>query len=264
VTEEIAGTAFLCRNAFLVGNGVFGGADQILTRADDANDGENTDGYCQIPTVLGRVAKRAVNRSANMSGNVAAATATAAFGGRFKNLGTKYDRIYDLHDGNGGIGGVATELRGAAEIVVGRALEDTDVALSAEENDLFLKHRNALEFLNATGADAGLKGELDVEFDVDGVESAIEGNRVDVDLCPGDAGTLDTDVGRVRYDVIPKIGQQYTDVLEAITVATGVENAVCLDADRISDCRGRTSELVICHKRIPPCEMEALTGNALL
>lgn len=264
VTEEMAGTAFLCRNTFLVGNGVLGRTDQILTGTNDANDGEDADGYGEIASAIGRIAQRAIHASANMRRNVTATAATAALGGRFQDLGTKYDGIHDLNDGNGGVGGAAAELRDTAEIVVGRAFEDADVAFAAEENDFFLQHRDALEFLNATGADTSLKAKLDVELDVDGIEAAIEGDRRDVDLGPGNAGALDANVGCVCNDVVSKIGQKDTNVLKAIPITTGIENTVGFNADRVSAGRGGTGEFVICHKRIPPCEMEALTGNALL
>ena len=264
VTEEMAGIAFLCRNTFLVGNSILGCVDQILTGANDANDGEDADGYGEVPPAFGGFAQFAVYTSDNMRWNVTATAATAAFGGRFKDLGTKYDGIHDLNDGNGRVGSAATELRGTAEIVFRGALEDADVALTAEEHDLFLQYRNALKFLNAPGTDACLKAKLDVEFDVDGVETAVKGNGGDVDLCPGDASTLDANVGRVRDNVVSKVSQQHANVFKAIPITTGIENTVGFNADRISGGRGRAGEFVICHKRIPPCEMEALTGNALL
>ena len=262
--EEMARTAFLCRYTFLVGDGIFHGTDQILTGTCDANDGEDADGYGEIASVLARVAKCSFNCAANMSGNITATTATAALGGCFKDLGTKYDGIHNLHNGNRRVGGVTAKLRCTAKIVVGRALENADIALSAEEDNLFLQYRDAFKFLNSAGTDASLKGEFDVKFDVDGVKAAVEGNGRDVDLCPGDAGTFDADVGCVRNDIVAEIGQKHTDVLKAIPIATGVENAVCFDADRVSGGRGGAGEFVVCHKRIPPYLMEALTGNALL
>lgn len=264
MTEEVAGTAFLCRHAFLIGNGVFDGIDEILAGACDAYDGEDADGDGEVASVLTRIAECSFDRAANVSGNITATTATVALGGCFKNLGTKYDGIHNLHNGNGRVGGTAAKLRCRAKIVVGRALEDTDIALAAKENNLFLQYRNALKFLNSAGADAGLKGELDVEFDVDGVKAAVEGNGRNVDLRPCDAGIFDADVGRVCNDIVAEVTQKHTDVLKAIPIATGVENAVCLDADRVSGGRGGAGEFVVCHKRIPPYLMEALTGNALL
>ena len=264
VTEEMAGTAFLSRDTFLVGNGVLGSVDQILTGTDDPNDGKNTDGYGEITSVLCGIAKRSAHRAADVRRHVTATAATATLRRRFEDLGTKYDGIHDLNDGNRCVGSAAAELGRTAEIIVGRALEDADVALTAEEHNLLFQYRNAFEFLNASGADASLKGQLDVEFDVDGVKTAVEGDGCDVDLRPGDTGALDTDVGCVSNDVVAEIGQQDANVLKAIPITTGVENAVSLDTDRVSAGRGGAGEFVICHKRIPPCKMEALTGNALL
>ena len=141
-----------------------------------------------------------------MCGNVTATAATAALGGRFEDLGTKYDGIDDLHNGDRCVGGSTAELGSAAEIVIGRAFENADIALTTKENNLLFQYRDALKFLNTSRTDTSLKAELDIEFDVDGVETAVEGNGGDVDLCPSNAGTFDTDIGRVCHDVIPKIG----------------------------------------------------------
>ena len=264
MAEEVARAAFLCRYAFLVRYGIFDSADEILAGPCDADDGEDADRNGEIASILARVAKCSLNCTANVGGNITATTATAALGGRFKDLGTKYDGIHNLHNRNRGVGGAATKLRCAAKIIVGRAFENADIALTAKKNHLLFKYRDSLKFLNSSGADASLEGELDIELDVDGVKAAIEGDGRDVDLCPSDAGVFDADVGCVRHDIVAEIGQKYTDVLKAIPIATGVENAVCLDADRVSGGRGGAGEFVVCHKRIPPYLMEALTSNALL
>ena len=264
VAEEVARTAFLCRDTLFVGNGIFGGVDKILGGADDTDDGEDADGNGEIAPIIARIAQCALNGAANMLGNVTTTAATAAFVWCFQDLGTKYNGIHHLHNGNRCVGCVATELGRRAKVVVWRASEDADIAFTAEKNDLLFQYRNAFKFLDPSYVDAGFKAKLDIEFDIDGVKAAIEGNGCDVDLCPCDTSTLDTDVGCVRDNVVAKIRQQHADIFKAIPIPTGVENTVGLNADRVSADRGGAGEFVICHERIPPYKMEALASNAFL
>ena len=80
-------------------------------------------------------------------------------------------------------------------------------------------------------ADAGLENELDVEADVNGVEAAIELDGVDPDVGPGNAGVLDPHLGGAVDDLPTQVGQKYADVLEAVAVAAGVQDAVGLHAN---------------------------------
>ena len=264
MAEELARVAFFCRHAFLIGHGIFRGVDEILRRTNDANDRKDADGYRKIAATLAGIAQRSLNARGDMRGNITATTATAALGGSFKDLGTKYDGIHHLHNRNWCVRHAATELRCTAKVVVGRALEHADIALTAKENDLLFQYCDAFEFLNAPGADTSLEAELDIEFDVDGIKAAIEGDGIDVDLRPGDAGALDTNVGCVLHNVIAKIGQKHTDMLKAIPIPTRVENTIGFDTDHVSAGRGSARKFVFCHKREPPCKNETLTSNVFL
>ena len=109
-------------------------------------------------------------------------------------------------------------------------------------------------------ADAGLEDELDVEADVDGVEAAVELDGVDADVGPGDAGILDPYLGGVLDDILSQIGQEDADVLEAVAVTAGVQNAVGLHADGAGIAALAASvpksaagaETVVRHDVIPP------------
>ena len=108
--------------------------------------------------------------------------------------------------------------------------------IAAEQHHLLFQHGNAVELgglrpRRTAYADAGLEDELDVEADVNGVEAAVELDGVNADVSPGDAGVLDADLSGVLDDLLTQIGEKDTDVLIAVPIAAGIQNAVGLHAN---------------------------------
>ena len=234
ILEDGAGVIFLGRYAFLIGNAVFGCVDEILCGANDANDREDAKRD-------GEISSRAVNESSvdlcgDRLGNVCTATAaTAAAVVSLAHLGRENDGVYYLYDRRGHVLRRAYRLGDSAVVrEIRTALEHAYVALSAEENYALFKNCNSLEFLTSSTAKTRLKGDLDVELDADGIKAAVELDRIDGNIGPGDAGILRPDVRGMLNNIVSEVGKQNLHVLEAVAVAAGIEDAICLDANRFA------------------------------
>ena len=229
-----AGVILLGRYAFLVGNAVLCGADEILRGANDANDREDAERD-------GEISSRAVNESAvdlcgDRLGNiVAAATAATAAVVSLAHLGRENDGVYYLNDRRGHVLRRADRL-GDSTIVreIGTALENADVALSTEENYALFKDRDTVELLTSATAEARLKGDLDVELNGDRIEAAVEFHGIDADIGPGDAGILRADTCGMLDDIVTEISEQHLHILEAVAVAAGIEYPIGFDAYRLA------------------------------
>ena len=266
--DELAGIPRRCGHALLVGTDKLGGIDEILCRADQTNEREKTDGNNQraviVVTAVFCVAERSGQASANGCGDVACTAATTAgnLTGRLQNTNTQSDRLYDLDHRRRYSALLVARLRlGAESGTVATAAEDGDVALTAPKHDLLFNDSNSVKFLASPGTDTTLKDQPDVVTNRDGVKAAVELNGVNADIGPGDASILHTHLGGVVNDLLTEIGQKNLDVFIAIPVAAGIQNAVGLDAKRITGAvfsatvrkKGRTAgEFVFTHINKPP------------
>ena len=150
-------------------------------------------------------------------------------------LAVEYYGIYHLYYRDGNVLRRAARLGNCAIIgSVGIALEHAYVALSAEENYALFKNCNSLKFLTSSAAKTRLKGDLDVELDANGIKAAVELDRIDGNIGPGNAGILCPDVRGMLNDIVSEVGKQNLHVLEAVAVAAGIEDAICLDANRFA------------------------------
>ena len=229
-----AGVILLGRYAFLVGNTVLGGTDEILRGANYANDREDAERD-------GEISSRSVNESAvDLCGDrlgdvVAAATTATAAVVSLAHLGRENDGVYYLNDRRGHVLRRAYRLGDSAVVrEIRTALEHAYVALSAEENYALFKNCNSLEFLASSAAKTRLKGDLDVELDADGIKAAVEFHGIDGNIGPGNAGILCPDVRGMLNDIVSEVGKQNLHVLEAVAIAAGIEDAICLDANRFA------------------------------
>ncbi len=95
--ENTAGVAVGRLKAFLVGNGVLGSRNEILTGAYKSDDRENTEGNAQI--AFAAVAKLARKAGNDRQGNVAAGANTVAGTLFVRDLDTENDGIDYLDNG---------------------------------------------------------------------------------------------------------------------------------------------------------------------
>ncbi len=232
IFKDGTGIILLGRYAHLIRNAIFRSVYKILCGSDYSYYRKDAQRYSQI-TSFG-VRKVTVDSGGNALGNiVAAATAATAAIICFSDLAVENDGFYYLYDSGGNVLGSAAKL-GDGTVVgsVTVALEYAHVALAAVEYHSLFKHRDALELLRFSAAKACLKGYLNVEFDINGIKSAVEFYRVYTDICPSDAGALGTHVCSMLDYIVSEVGQEHLYVLEAVFIATGIQNAVHLYADR--------------------------------
>jgi len=242
--KHAAGAGVFVRVALLVGHCVFRCADKVLCGTDDANHREKTNGNNKRSFAVMSVDENAVDVRGNGFGKiVGTATAIAAVRLDLDHASVQNDGVYDLCHRGGNILLAAAKLGNSAEIGrVGIAAENADIAFTAVKNDVLFHHSNAVKILRPSGAYASLKGQLDIKANGYGIKTAIKTDGVDPHKRPRDARILDANGRSMFYDFIPDIGKENANVLEAISVTAGIENAVGLDTDHIPlprSCCGR-------------------------
>ena len=185
--EYAARIVDLRRNALLLGYGIFGSIQEILSRSYDADDREKTDGDHQILSVLITVAYNSVKTAYDRIGKIASAATTATLRAILDHLNTKYnglDHVYNssrrILRASAGLGKRAVARRAAI-----RTLKGTNAILASEKNHRLFKNCNAVKFMRTT-AHTCLKGKLDVELDVHGIKAAVKANRRDTDVSTAD------------------------------------------------------------------------------
>ena len=241
--EKVAGIVGRGRNTFLVGNDELGGVHQVLRGTHQPYQGENAQRNHQSATGAVSLAisvtgiriqgggQAAYNGRGNIAGAAAATNGLRANG--LQNANPENNRIYGFHNCGGDtallVAGLGFGTEGGA---IGTGTEDAHRAVASEQHNLLFQHGNAVEFPGLPGAEASFKNELDVEANVDGVEATIELDGINANVSPGDAGVLDTDLSRVLNDFLAEIGQEYAHVFKTVAVATGIQNAVGLYADK--------------------------------
>ena len=135
---------------------------------------------------------------------------------------------------------------------IGIAFEDVDITLAAVENDLLFQYSNAVKLLASAAANTRFKIKLDIKADIDRIEPAVKLHGVNMDGRPANRGSLYSNIPGTFQNFIAEIGQEHPDILEAVTIAAAVQNAVGLDANRFTPAPGRSGagKFVFCHGRI--------------
>ena len=251
--EELAGIVGLGADTLLVGNDEVGRMDEILCRTHQPHQREDAERDHQAAAIIPlattvmlvamivvmtmlvtmTAAQRGGEASRDGRRHVAGAATTAngLVAGRLQHADTEDDGIYRLDHGGGQATFLVAGLGLGAEaggIYVGA--EDGHAGIATKQHDLLFQHGDAIKFLGATGTDAPLQNEFDVEANVDGVKAAVELNGIDADIRPGDRGTLDTDLAGVLDDILAEVGEEHAHVLVTVAVAAGVHDAVGLHA----------------------------------
>jgi hypothetical protein len=252
VTEHGARIILTSFDALLVGNAVFRCRDEILGGTDDADNRENAKRNSQIATAIS-IRKSSAYTMAHGLGNVAAATAAMTFGLLFTDTSTENNGIDDLYHRDRHVTALAAGSGLGTKIgCVGITLEDVDIALTTVKDDALLKNCHTFKFLTSATAHTSLQFKFNVESDVDGVETAVELDGVDMDGRPADRGALDADATGALQDLVAEVGQKYPYVFKAVTVAAGIQNTIGFNADHFTPAAGRglARELIFCHGNI--------------
>lgn len=260
ISEDLTGIILLYRSALLFGDAVFRCIDQILRRANDANDRKDAEGngkIASLPDFSIVEDQGSIHACENGIRQIvlAAATAAFAFAELFKDPTSENDGIYSLYDCGGNVflsaNGIGITTKSPGKSV---ALEDINVAFATVKDHALLDCGNSLNLLRVVAANADLEQDLYVEADSDRIKSAVELDGINSDTAPNDMRVLGANRGRALDDLVSKIRKIYPHVLIAITVATGIQHAVGFNADRITTNTGwrRTGESVFRHKRLSP------------
>ena len=248
-------------NALFFGNTVFGCLNQILCRAYNADNREDTERNGKVTLSASSLsaaiaeAKRRIKASVYRLGNVslAATTAASAFTHTLYDTCPEENRRNDLNNCSRFVFFVAFFGRATAEVLTNTvALENADVALSTVKNNALFKHGNTFDFLRASRTNASLKYKLYVKTNVDRVKSAVKANRLDIDTSPNNFCTLGTNRACVLQNFISKIRKINACIFKAIAVAAGIQNATGVNAYGLA-CRGtagHTRKFIFCHSQI--------------
>lgn len=253
--EKRAGIVLLCRNALLVGNDVFGRADEILGGTDEANDREDPEGHEQYVASCRAIGEASVKVTGQRFGNIgtgAAATAAARRTARalLNNLRLQNDRIDRLNHGDRDVLRMPCGHQRRAIIIraVGITAENAHTAFASVQDHALLYDGDPLKLLRSSLSETGLKADLHEKADGDGIEAAIERHGVDADIDPRNARPLYPNRAGALDHAVTEIGQINAHVFIAVSVLARVEDAVGLNADHFPPSSGAASgESVVGH-----------------
>ena len=113
------------------------------------------------------------------------------------------------------------------------ALEYADASFASEKNDLLFNCGKPVKALHIAGTYARLAGYFRIDLDRKLVEAAVEGDGIDVDVCPQNPGGFCAHRAGLVYNLLTEVGQKNSYILKAVLVTAGIEDTVCVDADHI-------------------------------
>ena len=215
------------RKTFFFGDGVFRALHEVLRGALDTNDGEKAecDGEYLSAITYGSAAETAAN------------TLRQIFDVDTAGMRLTFADIGDLRLQNDGIDNLENSGR---EIVAGRfravasakilctkfATEDIDVALAAVKDHFLLHDSDAVCFLRSAETSTDFHVQFDIHRDMDLIEAAVKGDRIDVDVRAENACAFGTDIGRSFDQLACTFGKINGNVFKAIFIPTAIENPV--------------------------------------
>lgn len=223
----------LGRDAFLIGNAIFGCVDKILCGANYSYYRENAERHGKEAAFL--VGKITVNVRGNVNGDiVAAATAATAAITRLLYLAVKNNGVDYLYYCCRNVFACAAKLGGGTEIrAVTYALEYTYVALASVKYYSLFKHSHSLKFLTLSSAQARLKGYFNVELYTDRIKASVKSYGVYAYIGPRYTSAFCTNIRGMFDYFVAEIGQNDLYVLKTISVTAGVQNSVCFYANSL-------------------------------
>ena len=232
--EHLAGVVCGGGNTFLFGNGVFGSVNEILRGTFNADDGKEAerDGK-QLFGLCG--AESAADAAANVIGKILCGKAgiTATFT-NLHDLGIQNDGVGNLKDCGGEIRFGEIRIGAITEVLIRRAFEDIDIALTTVKNDFLFNDGDALDFLRSAKAGTNLREDLYVHGDADLIKAAVEGDTVNIDIGADDLRILGTHTAAAFDQLVSHVGKINGNVLKAILIAAAVKNSVCVYIYRVT------------------------------
>ncbi len=180
--EHLAGIIGRGRYTFFFGNGIFRTVNEILRRAFNTNDGEESERNGQ-KFVWHIGAESASEATADRIGQILDRDMrmTMAIAG-IHDLRIQNDGIRDLKNGGRKIGFRKFRTAAGAEILNGLAFEDIDVSFASVKNHLLFHDGNALDLLGSAKTSTNLCDDLDVHGDADLIKASVKGDAVHIDV----------------------------------------------------------------------------------
>lgn len=243
VTEKVARAAWLLAGTLLIRYTVIGSGDQELGRPLDTEHGKQTKRDVKTVTILPvanavhtallqNILRDIVGRAAGIA--IAAAAVT-----RLNDQGTKHHRLYRLYNGGGQIVRSFRAGPRCAAIGLGITAEDADVPLTAKQNNAFIHYGNTVKALRSAHAGAGLQLHMNIEACRDLIKATVELDGVDLDICPKDLCTDNTNrTPNVIQQLLAGIAYIHTGIFITISITARIQNAEGINADGLSSAGG--------------------------
>ena len=253
LAEQTARIAFFVYRALLIGHTILGRAHQVLRRALDANDRENTKRNEERIAVIIAVQRPGDSRS-NPRRDLIAATSTAAIASRLRNTHGQKDGIDDLNDRSRKIGGIVIGIAKIARTDRRITAINTYVANATVKHDPLFHHGNAAKFLISAEPHAGFQLDLDIKADGNLIKALIKADGIDADIGPKDLTAVGANRCGVFNDLLAVIREKNADILVAISVAAGVKHTERIDTDGFpipTQAEGRGAASIIRHCGFP-------------
>lgn len=194
-SEQTAGILFVGIATFFFGDAEIAGGDQQLHFPHQANDGEKPHGYIQSAACRS-VAEAACKAGADVAGHggdVSGVTSAGVAG--VANVCGKDNGIQYFHGGSGAVttdfGTVFASLR-----CVFRG-ENAGFSFASVENCFFAECCTSFQSLRTSLSLADIKGNTDVEADIHGVKTVVEGERLHIYVGPQNFRTAGLDADGV-------------------------------------------------------------------
>ena len=232
-SEEIAGVV-VCRTAtLLIGNAVIGSLHKKLSRSHYSDHRENTEGNIYSRAGSSGTKLTAENTVYHIGHLTAIASAsTAATTATILDLGSENNRLYRFYDGSRVVIAYIIMIAHIAITVIGARGVRGDISFTAVKNHILLKCGDTLEGLASAYTETRLKLKKDVISDIYLIKSVVEWDLINTDIGANDLGTLGSHIARGGKYLLTVGGEIHTGILEAISVATAVENSLRVYAYR--------------------------------
>ena len=220
--KESAGIAGIGANStFLVGNTKFTCRKHQCHRSFDADNAEKTERNIKAlyAEIIGDISACA---AADIFGKlIAGAAATAEFILLFHKLDGKANGRSNLDHNLGHICFVvAGDIRNVAAKLVAILLggENAYISLAAEQNALFVIHRNTAKFLAFSAGNAGFKMQLEIKAHIYRIITLVKRYGINSYVCPQNLGAFAADICSFVDDILTAFGQKDLQIFKTVLI----------------------------------------------